>query len=722
MSIIQNLWKNRLIVFFLFAGTFLIFNYVSTGTLLPTAETKDMWFHSGLFMVLFSTLFIEPYYSSPKNVITNIVPILLVMFAIYQEFPNKTQWGIIVISLIVLLIIAIVAMSLADNNESPSSIKNRIAERLKNLTVLMGRGKVLYSGVFLYFLFTYYAHDSPLSGYVLGLLIIWAVMLTINQNDLHNVLWGSKKEKDKNAVGRIFGVESQKMFLAKLFDNSIGINKFDVVKFNYSINSRNTTFVGIIFDYYLLNQERWVKVLQLDKCKTYMKHCLDNTVYAVVGDESRELQKELNANNFVGVVIENSKIGKIKFEYSKSEDNIQEGDLLQLSIGNKTLFYQVVSGTTSKEQLEARNEAGFIVGEALQLGEWNNSNLSFNKFGWVPQINTPIFSADTDKIKTPSYNYPEFQIGNIPNTNLPSVINLDQAISHHMALLGVTGSGKSFLARRIIEEIKVDTKVICVDFNKEFVSEMSPAPSNIISDEKAKEISENIDWINNELEKFGNQQNKAQIEYKRREIKKALRLEITNFLNNSNDNVKVFELPDVCNTTGILDYTKYFFKVLFEVAKERQTAGNPVKLCVVLEEAHTIIPEWNFAGSSDKTSQSLVNSIGQIALQGRKYGVGFLVIAQRTANVSKTVLTQCNTVVCFQAFDETSFNFLSNYVGKDMVEALPSLRQYHAVVTGKAVKSNIPMIVDLCNKHGNISKIAQAGENLDIYSGAAERT
>ena len=224
------------------------------------------------------------------------------------------------------------------------------------------------------------------------------------------------------------------------------------------------------------------------------------------------------------------------------------------------------------------------------------------------------------------------------------------------------------------------------------------------------------------MEKFGNQQNKAQIEYKRREIKKALRLEITNFLNNSNDNVKVFELPDVCNTTGILDYTKYFFKVLFEVAKERQTAGNPVKLCVVLEEAHTIIPEWNFAGSSDKTSQSLVNSIGQIALQGRKYGVGFLVIAQRTANVSKTVLTQCNTVVCFQAFDETSFNFLSNYVGKDMVEALPSLRQYHAVVTGKAVKSNIPMIVDLCNKHGNISKIAQAGENLDIYSGAAERT
>ncbi len=695
MNIIQNLWKNRLMVFFLFTAVFLTFNYVSTGTLLPTTETKDMWFYSGLFMVLFSTLFIEPYYSSPKNVIANIVPILLVMLAIHQEFPDKTQWVIIVALLIVLLVIAITAMSLVDDNKSPSSLKNRIAERLKNLAVLIGKGKVLYSGVFLYFLFTYYVHDNLLSGYVFGLLIIWAIMLTINQNDLRNTLWGSKKEKDKTAVGQIFGIESQKMFLVKLFDNSKELKKFDVVKFNHSMSSHNTTYTGIVFDYYLLNRERWIKVLQLDECESYIKQYLDNTVYIATPDENKKLFKELGVDNFVGVVIENSKIGKIKFEYSKSNDDMQEGDLLQLNVGGKTLFYQVVSGATDKEQLEARNEAGFIEGEASQLGEWDNLNLSFNKFGWVPQINTPIFMANTDTIDVPTYNYPEYKVGKIPNTNLPSVINLDQAISHHMALLGVTGSGKSFLARDIIKQIEVDTKVICVDFNKEFVNEMDPAPGNIISDDKAKEISEKIDWINNELEKFGNQQDKNQIMAKRGEIKEALKVEITNFLDSNDDNIKVFELPDVSNTTGILDYTKYFFKVLFEVAKERQTAGNPTKLCVVLEEAHTIIPEWNFAGSSDKTSQSLVNSIGQITLQGRKYGVGFLVIAQRTANVSKTVLTQCNTVVCFQAFDETSFNFLSNYVGKDMVEALPNLRQYQAIITGKAVKSNVPMIVDL---------------------------
>ncbi|HAT9483352.1 TPA: hypothetical protein JBD03_14290 [Legionella pneumophila subsp. pneumophila] len=138
-----------------------------------------------------------------------------------------------------------------------------------------------------------------------------------------------------------------------------------------------------------------------------------------------------------------------------------------------------------------------------------------------------------------------------------------------------------------------------------------------------------------------------------------------------------------------------YASVLFEIAKERLISGLPKRICVVLEEAHTIIPEWNFAGSSDKSSQSLVNSIGQIALQGRKYEIGFLVIAQRTANVSKTILTQCNTVICFQAYDETSFSFLGNYVGKDLVQVLPNLKQYHAVVAGKAIKSNMPMIIDL---------------------------
>ncbi len=692
---VKLLLKNRIVLFFGFFVALLLLNLFSTGRVFPTTETKDLWFYSGVFMVLFTVLFIEPYYSSPKNVITNTVPLILVFLAIKSDIANQTQWWVIVISLILLLIIAVVAMVLDDKNSSPTSFKNRLSERLKNIAIFFGKGKRLYSAIFLYFLLVYYVGQDNLSWYVFWLLVIWAFMLLIDQNDLTNAFLGSKKEKDKSAVGQIFGIESQKMFLVKLFDDSKNLKKFDVVKFNHSMRSSNVTYAGVVFDYYLLNQERWAKVLQLGNCDNYSKNFIDNTVYVAKGDEKRELTSNLQINRFAGVVIEGSQIGRIKFQYSKLEDNLQEGDLLELLVGARRLFYQVVTGSTEKEQLEARNEAGFIEGEAIQLGEWIVSDLSFRKFGWVPQINTPLFLADTSNITVPEFEYPEYKVGNIPGTSLPSLINLDDAISHHMAILGVTGSGKSHLARDIITTLKQDTKVICIDFNKEFSKEMQPSPANIVSAEKAEAIAANIDWINDELDKFANQQNKVEIARRKELIRDDLKTEISSFIDSDDFSPVVFELPDVVNTTGILDYTKNFFRVLFEVAKERQQADNPVKVCVVLEEAHTIVPEWNFASSSDKTSQSLVNSISQIALQGRKYGIGFLVIAQRTANVSKTVLTQCNTVICFQAFDETSFNFLSSYVGKDMIGALPNLKQYHAVITGKAVKSNIPMIIDL---------------------------
>ena len=114
----------------------------------------------------------------------------------------------------------------------------------------------------------------------------------------------------------------------------------------------------------------------------------------------------------------------------------------------------MISGSTEYEKLESKNETGFIEGEAIQLGEWQNDLLSFQKFGWVPAINTPIFKADTSNIQVQEYTYPDFKLGTIPNTQLPSVINLHEAVSHHLALLGVTGSGKSFLAREVNKPIK----------------------------------------------------------------------------------------------------------------------------------------------------------------------------------------------------------------------------------------------------------------------------
>ncbi len=648
-NIFTFLVKNRFVAFVLFIIISFLTHYFFTDSFFPKAETQDLWFYSGTVMVLFSILFIEPYYTSPKNVIANAIPLILVFISIKDGFNNLSFWWIAIIFLLLLLLASIVAMALEDKNKSPESKQNLVSNWIKNLVVIFGKGKFLYSCMFFYFLLSYRSVNDP---YVFVLFIYWFVILAIDPKSFHNEFWNKTSSKNQLQIGEIFGVQSKKIFLVKLFEDKKDIKKFDVVKFKHSMRANEDVLItGMVFDTYLLNQEKWAKVLQLKESKSKVMKYDDNIVYLPESENTRDL----NINSFVGIVTEGSNIGKIKFEYSKKTDDLQEGDLLELYVGRKKLFYQVVNGMTEKEHLEERNETSFIEGEALQLGEWDPEDLSFNKFGWVPTINTAIFKANTTGEGVSAFNYPEYKLGTIPGTSLPSVVNLKDAISHHLALLGVTGSGKSFLAREIIKQLLLDTKVVCVDFTGEWQKEL---------DGVIPTVSLNASNIND-------------------------------FLNNDDKKIGIIELPTMSNTVRVIEATEKIFSMIFDHSKKAYDDGDPKKVCLVLEEAHTIVPESSFLGVNNWDSKAIVNKIGQIALQGRKYGVGMLIIAQRTANVSKTVLTQCNTVVCFQAFDETSFIFLGNYVGKDLVQTMPNLKQYHAIVAGKAIKSNMPMIIDL---------------------------
>ncbi len=662
LSLIWGNLHNRFILLITFTVVFILLNWFFTGSLLPSTETKNMWFYSGIFMVLFSMLFIEPYYSSPKNVITNVVPLLLVFLAIHNGFENLVFWWAFVAFLSVILVASIISMALSDSNKSPDNLKNKVSEFLRSCAVLVGQGKVLYSCVFIYFLLTYYSIQTT---YTLILFILWFFVVIINPKKISSTFSGAQSERGKNAIGEIFGVQSKKIFLVKLFDDRKGILKFDIVMFRYSMQDTDKTITGIVFDTYLLNQEKWAKILQLGTIEKSTAVLEKNTVYKISDEQDcKKFEKKMNIDRFVGIIIEGSKIGKIKFEYSKKVDDLQEGDLIELKSGPKRLFYQVINGTTAKESLEQRNEMGFIEGEAIQLGEWCNEELSFQKFGWVPAINTPIFKADTSDIKVMPYEYPEFKLGTIPGTTLPSIFNLSEAVSHHSAVLGVTGSGKSFLVREIISQLLIDTKVICVDFTGEWKKEL-----NILGKEAVV-----LDNTDNLADFFAGEKS-----------------------------IGIVELPTMSNTEKVIESTEILFASIFDFAKKKYDQDDAIKIALVLEEAHTIVPETSFLGVNSFDSKALVNKMGQIALQGRKHGIGMLVIAQRTANVSKTILTQCNTVICFQAFDETSFAFLGNYIGKDLVQTLPNLKQYHAVVTGKAVRSNLPMIIDLERKAIKIS-------------------
>jgi len=150
------------------------------------------------------------------------------------------------------------------------------------------------------------------------------------------------------------------------------------------------------------------------------------------------------------------------------------------------------------------------------------------------------------------------------------------------------------------------------------------------------------------------------------------------------------------------EITQIVSDVALQIVQE-MGLSDKARLCLVYEEAHSLVPEWNsVAAEGDKAA---TNGTARAILQGRKYGMGCLLITQRTANVTKTILNQCNTIFAMRTFDETGKEFLSNYIGSEYAAVLPSLEERHAVFFGRASTCENPVLIRLMTKTslGNLS-------------------
>jgi hypothetical protein len=140
------------------------------------------------------------------------------------------------------------------------------------------------------------------------------------------------------------------------------------------------------------------------------------------------------------------------------------------------------------------------------------------------------------------------------------------------------------------------------------------------------------------------------------------------------------------------EITRVFTEATLSVLQERGMSDK-ARCCLVYEEAHSLIPEWNaVASEGDKTA---TNGTAKAILQGRKFGLGCLVITQRTANVTKSILNQCNTVFALRVFDATGMEFLKNYIGEDYAGVLSTLDDRHAVAFGRASSCRDPVLIRL---------------------------
>ena len=317
---------------------------------------------------------------------------------------------------------------------------------------------------------------------------------------------------------------------------------------------------------------------------------------------------------------------------------------------------------------------------------------AFRRAEWIPQINAPVFGVDS-RLSAHAPQDGHFLLGHVPGTKLELYGDFVNGIESHTAILGATGSGKTELAFDLIRHaVQSGVKVICIDLTSQYEPRLADlAPTQLtISDDQARDLGNKLFDV--ETGPYGAGAEKKVLNAFAATLRADVDERLRRFLSDPNVSTGLIELREIANTKATLWLTEMFLSTLLKLAKDGVTTG---KVLVVVEEAHTVMPEANFAGLSDFDSRGTVAKISQLALQGRKYSVGLLVLAQRTATVSKSVLTQCNTVISFTCIDDTSINFLRNVYGSSVAEGLPSLKKLRAVAHGQWVKSDSPILFDI---------------------------
>ncbi|MDR0534512.1 MAG: ATP-binding protein [Verrucomicrobiales bacterium] len=107
-------------------------------------------------------------------------------------------------------------------------------------------------------------------------------------------------------------------------------------------------------------------------------------------------------------------------------------------------------------------------------------------------------------------------------------------------------------------------------------------------------------------------------------------------------------------------------------------------IALFCDEAHLYIPERQ---SSSAGESFAVSAFERIAKEGRKYGVGLVVISQRPSEVNRTVLSQCNNLVAMRLTngdDQTVVRRLLPDSLGGFSDLLPVLDTGEALVVGDA--------------------------------------
>ena len=173
--------------------------------------------------------------------------------------------------------------------------------------------------------------------------------------------------------------------------------------------------------------------------------------------------------------------------------------------------------------------------------------------------------------------------------------------------------------------------------------------------------------------------------------------------------LNIIDLSSVDEIGADAVVSHYLRRILEERKRWKLTRGRegyPVSVIAVVEEAHILIP------SEEDTLTKYWAA--RVAREGRKFGVGLVLVSQRPKKLDSDVLSQTNNKIILRIVEPTDQRYVqaaSEQLSEDLVQLLPGLNPGEAIVIGSMTKIPAMVRIDHCP---DICGAATGGADIDI--------
>jgi hypothetical protein len=680
-------------------------NWIVFGRAFPAADSGGFWFYTALFGLLLGSRLDTPFFAKPSDVVVYAAPaaVAIALVNTWAVWPD----GVRVVYLLALsycVLSALLGAIAIVTFPNPGLRWQLSSNAARVLAETLGAPQQLYSVVFVFALVAFHLHTLAEFAVLVAAWLVTGMLSPFEGTfrlirRLRAVL---DPASTVEADGDVIAYQTPGLMLIRQLATGHAVPG-DVIAVH---DPAGQTRVALSLDHVGRDEGLLLRAIEIggvalpDGLARRVTRLPLNSAVRVnhPGAEIEQSSVVRAKESLVGLVAPDTSVERMYFEVVKNE-GLEEGRLVEVQIGARTVTYQLVNGLTKEEVVQQKNTHGFARAQAQKIGEWDSASNRFSFVKWLPAPNAPVVLKDTAAFQPSSG-----AVGHFPGTDYPvSVKSVRDLVTHNTAILGILGIGKTMLALELVERmIAAGIKVICLDLTDQYATALAPY---IAVGQAARTVAE--------LHAIG-AAGKAQVRQNveeggsKAEFSSAVGVAIREFVDPADPRRLVIFNPghfevwrqDSKPFSGKASMASLSSAEIAHIVSQATLEAvaalgmtDEARVCLVYEEAHSLVPEWSSAVADGDKAAS--NGCARAILQGRKYGLGCLLITQRTANVTKTILNQCNTIFAMRTFDDTGKSFLANYIGAEYADSLSALSERQAVFFGKASSCENPVLIQL---------------------------